>query len=159
MKYFSFLLDTIRWDNQVLKKQFAKQFQWCLFYNVCLNSKQIHAFAVSCNHRGCKPKAGPAAEWALFRNIHTKHNDWFTTTVEIIAELSSSCQKELKSKTNKETECNTHNARYSLAPIHSELQNQLNYRTAQNTQSEIKENHLQRATGAKKKNYCACFCS
>lgn len=31
----------------------------------------------------------------------------------------------------------------------TEMQNQLNYRTAQNTQSEIKENHLQRATGAK----------
>lgn len=36
-----------------------------------------------------------------------------------------------------------------MAPIHTEMQNQLNYRTAQNTQSEIKENHLQRATGAK----------
>lgn len=33
-----------------------------------------------------------------------------------------------------------------MAPIHTEMQNQLNYRT---TQSEIKENHLQRATGAK----------
>ena len=66
--------------------------------------------------------------------------------MEIITERSSSCQKELKSKTNQETECNTHNARYSMAPIHTEMQNQLNYRT---TQSEIKENHLQRATGAK----------
>lgn len=101
MKYFSFLLDTIRWDNHVLEKQFAEQFQWCLFYNLCLKSKQIHAFAVSCNHRGCKLKAGPAVQRALFRNIHTKHNDWFISTVEIITELSSSCQKQLKNKTNK----------------------------------------------------------
>lgn len=69
--------------------------------------------------------------------------------MEIITELNSSCQKELQSKTNKETECNTHNARYSTAPTDTEMQNQLNYRTAQNIQSEVKENHLQRATGAK----------
>lgn len=36
-----------------------------------------------------------------------------------------------------------------MAPLHTEMQNQLTYRTAQNTQSEIKENHLQGATGAK----------
>jgi len=36
--------------------------------------------------------------------------------------------------------------------IHSELQDQLNCKAVQNSQPEIKENHLQKATGA-------CFCS
>lgn len=77
--------------------------------------------------------------------------------MEIVTELSSSSQKELKNKTNKEAECNIHNARYSMVLIDRELQDQLNYRTVQNTQPEIIENQLQRATGGKKKKNVHAF--
>lgn len=41
--------------------------------------------------------------------------------------------------------------------IDRELQDQLNYRTVQNTQPEIIENQLQRATGGKKKKNVHAF--
>lgn len=44
-----------------------------------------------------------------------------------------------------------------MVQIRSELQDQLNYWTVQNTQAEVIENHLQRTTGGKKKIVHALF--